>query len=236
MMPNCGPDGKLCFPRTTGDFFLRFPLQQWFPGVFWEKGGDPGAHRAVTQEVWLSFPNAFVGMFRDPAMRVQSEYAYQSLRSPTNFSQHWDILEYAQHVAGTVTKSLAGQEDDNHCRSLRVNKCQTHLVPDVHKAVERLPSFRFVGLTDSWAESICLFHLQLGGACLPVEQVNNRAGTQEQDQNTTLLELLRVADPFDTLLFKAAVHRFWTSAAAVGLTCERCRAISCPCGQLIWSA
>jgi len=237
-MPLCGADGKLCSGATgdfaTGDFFDRFPLNQWFPGVFWEKDGDPGAHRAVTETVLKSFDHAFFGMFRDPSRRVQSEFVYQDLRQNSSVSMAYTIIEYAQHVAGMMTKMLAGQEDGNDCRTPG-RECQPHLVPDVHKAIERLSTFRFVGLTDSWEESICLFHLQLGGECLLVEQVNTRETDMQKQphvHNATLQELLQKVDPYDTSLYNAAVRKFRANAAAAGLTCERCQAISCPCGSL----
>ena len=55
--------------------------------------------------------------------------------------------------------------------------CNQNLVPDVKSAIERIDTgFSFVGITEAWALSVCLFHSIFGGSCLPIEFINNRPG------------------------------------------------------------
>ena len=44
-------------------------------------------------------------------------------------------------------------------------------------------SFRFVGITELWSESIALFHAALGGATAPAELLNTRPGAAEAAAN-----------------------------------------------------
>lgn len=45
------------------------------------------------------------------------------------------------------------------------------------EAVDRIRKFGFVGITEEWELSVCLFHAMFGGDCLPVEFPKDRAGT-----------------------------------------------------------
>lgn len=50
------------------------------------------------------------------------------------------------------------------------------LQPSAHNPVRRLRTgFAFVGLTDEFDVSVCLFHAMRGHHCLPIERQNNRA-------------------------------------------------------------
>ena len=50
------------------------------------------------------------------------------------------------------------------------------LEPSAHSPVRRLRTgFAFVGLTDEFDVSVCLFHAMRGHHCLPIERQNNRA-------------------------------------------------------------
>ena len=231
-MPYCGRDGWLC-KGATGDFFKqRYPLNVWFKGIFWDKGRDPGEHRAVTDDVLQQFDGALFGMFRDPISRTQSAFSYQNLRFNGSLGRTYNLLQYAQHLRGMVTKMLAGQEDGNDCR-VPGRKCNTQVLPDVRKAIARLSAFRFVGLTEFWNESVCLLHLQLGGRCLSVELQNNRkTGATMPDIDHKMRRALRAADPYDWALYQAAERVFQRNAATVGLSCRACLSIGCPALRL----
>ena len=45
---------------------------------------------------------------------------------------------------------------------------------DREAALARLPKLGFVGLTDQWDLSVCLWHAKFGGECLPAEFKNVR--------------------------------------------------------------
>jgi hypothetical protein len=52
--------------------------------------------------------------------------------------------------------------------------CNTNITPDVNKAISRLAGFAFVGLTELYDLSICLFHAMHGGPCSMVTLVGSR--------------------------------------------------------------
>ena len=54
--------------------------------------------------------------------------------------------------------------------------------PRIEVALRRLPAFQFVGLTEQYALSICLFHATVGGPCLPVEFQTLRPPKPGQDR------------------------------------------------------
>lgn len=49
----------------------------------------------------------------------------------------------------------------------------------VAEACERVRNLAFVGITDLWDASMCLFHHQLGGQLRQEERLNNRPGNYE---------------------------------------------------------
>jgi hypothetical protein len=87
-------------------------------------------------------------------------------------------------------------------------------VPNVTLAIERLDGFAFVGLTEEFDLSVCLFHHMFGGECIDVEFFNMRKGRYEsevetQQFETDLAQLEALGDPWDTPLYEAASQRFW---------------------------
>ena len=78
-------------------------------------------------------------------------------------------------------------------------------------------AFRFVGVTELWAESIALFHAMLGGTTAPAELLNTRPGDDGVNDNGALAgaELPIVAHPneaADSQLFECARRRMLIDA------------------------
>lgn len=232
-MPYCGPDGRLC-NGTTGDFFKHYPVGQWFStGVSLWLGSGFGSHRRVDDHVLRSFRGSLFGLFREPARRAMSAYLYQDLRSNGRLRATTHVLNYTSNVAGMVVKMLAGQEDGNDCRDME-RTCHRHITPNVSEATRRLSEFQFIGLTDEFNKSLCLFHLQFGGQCLQVELQNSRPTThsavgQRMKNDVDLMEAVRAADPFDSELYRHAQVQFHTAVQRHKLSCETCQKIGCPC-------
>lgn len=102
---------------------------------------------------------------------------------------------------------------------------------DAVRAIERLSTaLAFVGITDFWDASICLFHRKFGGSPSTFELHNVRSTLIWEGQNTTSTPTPRSAtatnvrlsasevatavrsgatlDPFDTVVFQAALQIF----------------------------
>ena len=136
---------------------------------------------------------------------------------------------------GLAVKMLAGQANGTDCqffvgpRAQRFGCRSRRTRPNVHLALSRLEEgFAFVGLTEEYALSVCLFHAKFGGDCLDVELANvnpSRKDAFRSRPNTSAG--LRAyfgehVDLYDTALYSAAVRRFQKDVWAHNLTRERC--------------
>ena len=201
--------------RGVWDFFLyKYPMPQWFPGVFWipETCDFPACHGWVREEDWDQWQGHFVALFRDPRARVASAYNHFVMHninhtmvkhSNSSMIQHF-LKIFAQVAQGTTTTMLSGKQhpspqwcefnfaeavaNDTRCRG----KCRTCVertpsARDLQVAVERLrKGFAFVGLTEHFDLSVCLFHAMFGGDCRSVELANMRKGKYKEDYDGIL--------------------------------------------------
>merc|ERR1740129_1193768 len=94
----------------------------------------------------------------------------------------------------------------------------------VQRAVEKVKAIGFVGLTEEWLLSVCLFHAKFGGDMLQAEQVNVRKAP-EQSSGDKLVHILKSANftPADQVVYVAAQERFFREVEEYGLTKELCR-------------
>jgi len=149
-----------------GQAVLReFPASQWFKNVWWEKSGNVAGHNLVSASNFKEFRGNFFGMFREPWQRMYSDWNF--------FGKQTDPETWLHKRAGMATKMLAGQQD-----GLKVSPADGR--PNIELALSRLDGFAFVGLTDQWALSICLFHVMFGGEFHPTELENMRPGNYEE--------------------------------------------------------
>ena len=87
----------------------------------------------------------------------------------------------------------------------------------VSKAVHNLEQFAFVGITDDWAASICVFHRLFGGE--PSSRTLGAVRVQPHDDYGELgaeLRKARVIDTADEKVYSAALERFQEVALRVG--------------------
>lgn len=211
-------------------------------------------HVAASPEVHSAFAGNWMGFFRETKRRTVSAYrdfgALTGVRAGVN---GWNrstlnITEYAHLSAGAITKQLAGQAGGHSC-NVCVRKravtdgeqpcrmpdvpCDQSIVPDVAEALRRLDAFAFIGNTDEWATSVCLFHAKLGGPCRAVEGLNSRPTESESadeahaDTRALLAALADFEDPFDTVVNNEALRRYRADLRVFNVTPARCRAL-CP--------
>merc|ERR1711957_1013294 len=83
--------------------------------------------------------------------------------------------------------------------------------------------FAFVGLTEEWDLSVCLFHHMFGGECRPREFINTRPGEErEGDQSYNISLLEGVTDPFDGPIYAHVQELFWANVKAYGVSHRGC--------------
>jgi hypothetical protein len=107
--------------------------------------------------------------------------------------------------------------------------------PWLIEAIAAMESFSFVGLTDEWADSICLFHAMWGGHCDTAFEMHNVHAGAATDTTKAELTAFMESDPTilamakkdpDYLLFAAAEKRYRRDFAAYA-SADKC-AVICP--------
>lgn len=132
------------------------------PGLLWaQSNGNWGGHNALSEADYRAFHGHFFGMFRAPRLRARSAHAYYLWGQ-----QNVTVAQLAQRIAGACVMQLAGQRHGNECLHPR-HRCRHVETADVALALRRLDGFAFVGLTDDWELSVCLFHAKFRTPCLP---------------------------------------------------------------------
>jgi len=217
--------------------FNRLPYATWFRGSFVDvKNCDAAAHVPIDDELWEAHHGHFQGLFRDPLDLAPSQYLrsnngigktpdpYHLLRNDFSMEVGATALrEYARDYKGQMVRFLTGAlkpQDDTRDMSMGRAK----------EAVERLKGFSFVGITDEWETTVCLYHRMImdDAPCLPVEFVNNR---ETETGNTTLgrrvLEEAGWLDDFDMHLWGQVQRLFRSNVAKYDVTWETCAAIGC---------
>lgn len=214
------------------DLWQRFSQPLWFPnGTLW-KNAHFWDHHRISAHDYTEYKGYFVGMFRSPASRAASafenygRYGHPSLhRIRHGLPAH----KYARRIQGNVVKMIAGQSHGLSCDIVEF-PCDITIRPNVGLALQRLSSgFAFVGLTEEWTLSVCLFHIRFGGRCSPGEFLNTRPSASRMDdkrRNDTLI-FSEYHDPYDGALFAAVKLRFWSDVEVYGVTRAKCREV-CP--------
>lgn len=138
-----------------------------------------------------------------------------------------------------MARQLAGQAYGTQCNTFDASSdalggCPEHRpAPNTSLALDRLrDGFAFVGLTDAYALSICLFHAMHGGECSETEFVNANptgevrhafASTEDLYNQSSSFE-----DPDDLAVFHAARNQFCGDLARYDVTHASCRERLCP--------
>lgn len=213
---------KLNWTKSTQKGWLSsVENTSWFQHAVWDHFGHGWSnHHGISSEVETGWWGHFVGMFRHPALRGQSALNHFG-------SGGLSESKYAESIAGSATKVMSGQMFGLRCVWRKRFGCNQQK-PDVDTAVRRLAGFSFVGITDEWDLSICLFHAIFGGDC-HAKEFNNK-----NSRNSTKLDLvhgMRFAnylDAYDWQLYSAATRRFATDLARYNVTVDNCKHHICP--------
>ena len=136
-----------------------YPYRQYFRNTQFSPAYPQIQHTPLTHSIVNKYK--VIGFFRSPTSRILSAYNYFEGKYIYTFK------EYAKRSQGSVTKQLAGQEYGTACltyfsaRSLRNNifskRCNINLKPNLELALARLNKFDFIGITDYYVTSLCLF-------------------------------------------------------------------------------
>jgi len=125
-------------------------------------------------------------MHLDGKSEYQKHLLEAAVRGQSREMQFAMYIEFGD-ILGCQTKMVIG----HRCASpYRLTQA------DLHKAKQRIEKMRFIGITNEWNRSICLFHKQFGGQILDVEYKNQRKGQYKE------MEFSRVKDIYDDELYE----------------------------------
>ena len=220
--------------HAAGNFSDVYPMATWFKhGLLWEPEKKRfGDHAGIGEDDYKMWEGRFFAMFRHPARRAVSEYAHK-LRDKSRMTAR----AFAQQHEGMVTLLLTGQIYDDvagrgpTARMSELARRGELPKPNLALAMRRLrDGFAFVGLTDEFDLSVCLFHRMFGGPCSSFELYNMRptnytergVATRPTSDQSALKVLGGYVDPFDTPLYELARARFKEECAAYNVTAESC--------------
>jgi hypothetical protein len=135
---------------------------------------------------------------------------FRFVRNPNLISP----VEYGKCVENCTANMLTGRD------------CGASGEVDVQHAMGIVNKIGFVGLAEEWGLSMCLWHRRFGGRLLNVELENAKQGIQSASMSwigrhdEQLLGDWRPAA--DTLVYNAAVRRFWEEVSTYGIDRSLC--------------
>lgn len=184
-----------------------------------------------------------VVMIRDPSKRILSGYfndlhdcpalqrKYACTRFNGAFRCNGDTLSkggrFMRDITAIPPKEYGSCVENCTANMLTGRSCSDPGDVDVAQAVAVIERLGFVGLTDEWALSLCLWHRMFGGRMVPAELKNVRPGAMTArthglgtyDSHTLLGSWSPSAD---SRVFEAASRRFWSDIDRFGVTHETC--------------
>jgi hypothetical protein len=217
---------------VSPDIFEELNASVFCPGAFsttYHPVGPMG-HDGIG-DVYEANAGRGVIMLRQPEQRLMSGYLHVTNESRPHGWPHPEappenFREYADVMSGCVVKMLtrggrAIRADPNVCAGPAATDAETAL------AVTRLgDGFPFVGLTDEWKLSVCLFLAMFGGECRPQMLENTRPGRSRTRSNDYAVDE-DFRDWVDREVYEEGLQIFNRNLAIFGVTPESCD-VMCP--------
>jgi len=220
--------GWLHVPKTGST--MERPLMSLQPlDCYWPM---PDFHKDINDADFDVLHGHFFSMFRKPSARSFSSFVYFNFQvyeeSPTpvvacdDVQLNADPDAYKNGTKGLVTKMLAGQQHGGQC-SACVKLCNSG-EPDVQKALQRLDGFQFIGITEHWELSMCLFHRMFDVPCQEDWFQNSHPTTYTQYTNVTLEDWeYHYEDAADEAVYGKATEMFWKNILRYDVSDKTCR-------------
>jgi hypothetical protein len=179
-----------------------------------------------------------VMMVRDPSQRILSGYfnglhdcwsLRHQLRCQTSASTREIVCDGDIRTSdGIYTRNPHKLNPSEYGRC--VENCTANMIMgkgcgdigevDVDRAVDRILNFGFVGLTNQWSLSVCLWHKKFGGRMMPAEFKTDIGDSGDDTYDRTLLGSWKPHG--DVRIFQAAAKRFWSELDQYGITRASC--------------
>lgn len=208
------------------DFAERLGDQLDFEHLIW-RNTSFGSHLPITEEAWSQWRGKFMAMFRSPAIRMFSEHDHVRDDGFNPFTgmykpAYQNITDYFIRNRGTTAQMLSGQREGFEENYVNLDGT-IHI--DLELAKSRLKGFAFVGLTEEWDLSICLFHAMFGGPCRQPEFANMHPGNYTQTNPSNPFE--KFEDIEDAAIFEEVNKTFWKNMMKYKVNRRSCQEKFC---------
>jgi len=185
------------------DLSVKYPMDESWDKIctirfemtnIYVRGHDPIRKDTKLENVFAMFREPFdrlvsgfnYNMHMDGKSKTQRDLIWQAVKGYSREVQFQMYYTFG-NLLGCQTKMVVG------------HRCASEYLltkADLQKAKNRVEKMRFIGITNQWDRSICLFHKQFGGNIYDVEFHNKREGHYAKD------EFRRVNDTFDDELYE----------------------------------
>jgi hypothetical protein len=179
----------------------------------------------LTGSLYQSNHGHLVTMMRQPEQRLISAYYYY------DGAKHVGSLrKYAEMFAGCAVRQLTryyafacGSDMEMKRRDGEQLARPVLSSGDVSDAIDMLhDGFAFVGITDQWALSVCLFRVMFGGQCLASDVLDVRPGDNSSSSYYDTSELFDWVDNWDGPLYAEAEDLFESALTVYGVDASSC--------------
>jgi hypothetical protein len=193
----------------------------WTPP--WCGGTDMLYNQCAEQGFFGLLPDlgrSVMGFFRQPEQRLLSDYNYLCPEGSTVENCDNKLAFFQEHQA-CATKMLTATESVNgHCMSIPEPTFAEVALAETYV----LQSFAFIGITEEWDLSMCLFNAKFGTPCNPSQFLNeghgNSTGTTNSWYDTDDLD--GFVDKYDDVLYARATQIFNAELVQYGVTVQSC--------------
>lgn len=209
--------------RVVPKFLETYPPDEYCPGS-WSTTypASSGRNHVPIGSLYAANAGHFVVMLRQPEQRIISAYNYQLSVPAWMLGWTGSLRNFAETFQGSAVKMLARTKTSE---AFYLIESSPPSVEEDNLAVQRLhDGFAFVGLTDEWELSVCLFHAMFGGECVIEELYDMRPGPNRSSEHELydLSALEGFIDVHDGRLYAEAQIIFGSSSQRYGVTKSTC--------------
>lgn len=228
-------DDPICKPGSGHLLKSMHPtvkdVRTWCPGIMLHSSCsddtifDSCCERPIG-DLELNAPH-LVGFFRQPEVRIMSDWNLNVAHGKEAVLE-MEPKQYGQLVQGCTVKMLTRQMDSitlgpgggYHC----ADGSEPPTWAQVDRALDRLQNdFIFIGMTDDWDLSICLFNAMFGNACHNNQFAKLTGSAQTSSTNSSDVSPLDgFVDSYDAVLWEAAQRIFQENLLRFNVSKEKC--------------
>jgi len=178
-------------------------------------------------------------MLRQPEQRLMSAYYFDQAAWPWQRPAE-NVRQYAEVAAGCAVRMLTRSGRwKSHAKKRVPNPCGGPEPPtdaEVVLAKQRLrQGFAFVGLTESWSLSVCLYHKMFGGRCRAFELNDTHPGPRHTNESYDVSPLQGFTDKYDGELYTEAKAIFTRRLSLFNVSHESCKSCFLEAASRWWT-